>query len=401
MMIRKGVIKNGIAVLFIGFLFIGFMKSGSYGELHELSNFLMQDEKQLESANALTMDALETDFVSRIWNNEEFINLNGTMAKRLNMQGYYSDIGIYVMDNHYIVSAYPYTTTDYEYEQTISFKNFLDENGINLIYVNEPTKYVDDAVFRSEFGIDTFTNRNMDLFLSRIRNEGVNTIDLRDHIKAQQLNVEDLFYRTDHHWTTKAGLWACEIIAEGLNQYCDYDIDTSLFDGENFIMREWEDCWLGEQGYKLAETYVGLDDYTAIAPNFQTNYTFKMPQGPVDGTFDNFVREDVYQTEVSMSSYQSWHYSYNHLNSINNDVNHGKVLVLFDSFGRVVVPFLSLAVHELDSLSLRDYDDTFDVRQYILDNQYDTVLICYTQVMLGARDDTTSSNYRLFQFNHS
>ena len=74
----------------------------------------------------------------------------------------------------------------------------------------------------------------MDVFLDRIRGAGVNAIDLRDNIEEENINVSDLFYRTDHHWTTKAGLWASWIIAEGLNDYCGYHIDTSVYDDENY-----------------------------------------------------------------------------------------------------------------------------------------------------------------------
>ena len=52
----------------------------------------------------------------------------------------------------------------------------------------------------------------------------------------------------------------------------------------------------------------------------------------------------------------------------------------------------------MDSLVLRACDDSFDLRNYILENGYDTVLICYAQFMLGAHDDPNSSNYRMFTF---
>ena len=126
--------------------------------------------------------------------------------------------------------------------------NVLEANGVNLLYVNEPTKYLDDNLFSNEFGVETYSNRNMDLFLSRIRDAGINTIDLRDNIVEENIDIEDLFYRTDHHWTTPAGLWATQMIVQGLNDTCGYDIDTSIFDKDNYNFTEWKDCWLGEQG---------------------------------------------------------------------------------------------------------------------------------------------------------
>ena len=74
------------------------------------------------------------------------------------------------------------------------------------------------------------------------------------------------------------------------------------------------------------------------------------------------------------------------------------MLVLGDSYEQVTQPFLSLGVHEVDSLILRNYDDSFDLRNYIVENGYDTVIVCYAQFMIGAHDNPNSANYRMFSF---
>lgn len=397
-MIRESNIKKLLALVFVLTLFWGFIKCGSYNEIQKITEYLKQDVEKLDADDALTIDSLETEFTAGMWNQKELIDLNGAMAKRLNMQGFYSDMGMYVTDENVIVSASVYTTTDYEYEQTVSFYHFLSENGINLLYVNEPTKYIDDNLFREQFGVETYSNRNMDNFLAGIRAAGVPTIDLRDNIYEEGLSISDLFYRTDHHWTTNAGLWAAQIIAGGLNEYCGYDIDTFIYDESNYVMTEWKNCWLGEQGRLVAQTYVGLDDFTEIKPDFPTNYTFTTPYGTFDGTFDNFVNESVYNLENDVYENLSWHYSYGQIDCINNDVEYGKVLILGDSYDQVMIPFLSLGVRETDFLVLRDKDASFNLKNHILENGYDTVIICYAQFMLGAHDDPTSANYRMYTF---
>lgn len=397
-MVRENGIKKLTAVLFVFFLFWGFWKSGSYNEMQKIADYLKQDVDRQEADGFITIHSLEKDFADEIWNRRELLDLNGTIAKRLNMRGFYSDYGIYVIDGDYIVSRSPYTTTDYEYSETVSLKQFLDENGIHLLYVNEPTKYTDDSIFRNGFGVETYSNRNADTFLARIREKEIPVVDLRDNMEAEGLDAKDLFYRTDHHWTTNAGLWATQIIADGLNEYCGYSIDTSVYDESNYIMTEWKNCWLGEQGRKLAVTYVGLDDYTEIKPDFPTSYTFKSSEEGEDGTFDDFIDESVYNTENDVYENQSWHYSYQQINCINNNVEHGKVLILGDSYEQVTQPFLSLGIHEVDSLILRTYDDSFRLRDYIIENDYDTVIICYAQFMVGAHDNPGSANYRMFNF---
>jgi hypothetical protein len=239
----------------------------------------------------------------------------------------------------------------------------------------------------------------MDKFLSRITEAGIPVIDLRDNIAEEGLNVRSLFYRTDHHWTTRAALWATRIIAAGLNDVCGYQIDLSVYDESNYTFKDWSECWLGEQGRKVAETYVGLDDYTEIKPDFPTSYTFKPGNGDnYEGTFDDFINEDFYNLETDVYENKSWHYSYSQINCINHNVESGKVLILGDSYEQVTEPFISLGVHEVDSLILRDCSDSFSLRDYILENGYDTVIICYAQFMLGAHDNPSSANYKMYSF---
>lgn len=160
-------------------------------------------------------------------------------------------------------------------------------------------------------------------------------------------------------------------------------------------------AWLGEQGRKVAESYVGLDDYTEVVPNFDTNFTFINGDGTTwNGTFNNFINESVYNTENDVYQNQSWHYSYSRLNCINNNVEQGKILMLVDSYDHVTEPFLALGVHSIDTLLMRDFNDDFSLRDYILKNKYDTVLISYAQFMVGAHDRPESATYRMFTFEY-
>lgn len=395
---ERSIVKRLLAFVFTILLAVWFVKSDAYKAGISLMDRLKQEFLKQENAgteDALSIGEIEEEFTTGLWKRKDMINLTGSMAKLLHMQGYYIDQDIYITDDGYIVDHSAETTTDFEVEQTLALRDFLEENGIHLLYVNEPTKYIDDSLFRDSFGIESYSNRNMDKFLRRIREAGVNAIDLRDNIRGEGINVLDLFYRTDHHWTVPAGLWASRIIAEGLNQYCGYNIDLSVYDPENFEMTERKSCWLGEQGRKIGATCLGLDDYTVIKPRFETRYTFT--RGDYAGTFDDFVDEDVY-AETDVYDSNSWHHSYSRLNCINHNVEKGKILILGDSYEAVTHCFLSLGIHAVDSLIRRNYAEDFDVRKYILDNGYDTVIIAYAQFMVGGHDDPTSSSYLMYKF---
>ncbi|MBR1692380.1 MAG: hypothetical protein IJ711_06340 [Lachnospiraceae bacterium] len=392
-MIKENDGKKVLAVLFGIFVLIFMLKSNPDTEAKALFRYLGQD---MSADDAVSIEKLESQYAMRLWKQPLFLDLNGAAARLLSVQGYYSRQGIYVTKDRYIVSPANQTSTDYEYEQMTAFKSFLDERGIHLLYVNEPTKYVDDSLFREEFGIESYSNRNADLFLQRISDAGIAVIDLREKIAEEGLNVYDMFYRTDHHWTTRSGLWATRKMAEGLNEYCGYSIDTSIYDESNYSFTEWKNCWLGEQGRKVAVSYVGLDDYTEIKPKFETSYSFKTSDGLVDGTFDDFIDEEIYEAGENIYAGESWHYSYMQRDVINKNADYGKVLLLGDSYAQVTEPFLSLGVREVDALITRDYEGS--VRDYVDAGDYDTVIVAYAQFMIGAHDVEESANSSSFTF---
>ena len=397
-MIRSEEVKSALALLFVALVVTGFIRGGSINEIGRVAEYLSQSSS-VPNNKMLTLDILENEYASDLWIKKDLIEINGAIVKQLGMRGRYSDMDMYVTENDYIVSGSPFTKTDYEFEQTVSFKEFLNNNGINMLYVNEPTKYLDDSLFIHSFGVETYSNRNMDTFLSRLRSAGVNVLDLRESIQQENLDIFSMFYRTDHHWTTKAGLWATGKIAEGMNNCCGYQIDPFFFDLSNYNVTEWKNCWLGEQGRKLAQSFIGLDDYSEIKPAYLTSFTFKQKDGTTyAGSFDEFINEWVYNLDNDVYENRSWHYSYSQLNCINQNVDYGKVLLIGDSYAQVTEPFLALGVHEIDSLILRSCEESFNLRDYIINNGYDTVLICYAQFMLGAHDNPNSANYRMFTF---
>lgn len=345
-------------------------------------------------------------FLSDLPFKQGLVNLNGKLAKSLGLREIYQKTGGIVLENGYVAGVYPMTTTDYEIEQIAALKAFLDARGIQLLYVNEPTKYFDDDVIKNELGRFTYVNRNTDIFLERLDDMGVHYIDLRENYNAMGFDSFDLFYKTDHHWTVPAGKIAAEAIAAELNAWYGYHIDLSLYEDSLFSVTHYENAWLGEQGKKLGVSFVGMDDYDLVLPDYVTDYTIYCPNGNViHGSFEEvLVNQEVFMPENNSDVYSalSWHYSYmpDGLNG-STVINHGnpegkKVLILGDSYEQVTVPFLSLGISEIHTLVLREFG--FSLEEYIDSHDIDTVIIAYVSSMIGAHDNEASANYEMFHF---
>ena len=361
-------------------------------------------EETTSTTPVVTFSQVCTNFLNGLYSKVQLCELNGGIAKRLGFVDFYKNVNGNLLNNGYVIGVYPQTSTDYEIQQMTELKKFCDEEGINLLYVNEPTKYIDDRVIEQQLGAKSYINTNANLFLSRLDDAGINYIDLSDNIRAEGRDSFSMFYRTDHHWTTESGKWAAKIIAEKLNRDYGYKIRTDIYDDTKYTYTEYKDVWLGEQGRKLSKAYVGLDDFTCIEPKFETNYTVSTVNGTYNGTFsETMIDKNNYNSEDLEAIYAcpSWHYSYlragmNQSVIKNNMVKKGKVLVLGDSYEQVMVPFLSLGVNEVRTLVLRGYEGS--LQEYIKANDIDTVVVAYASFMIGAHDYPSSANYTMFDF---
>lgn len=343
-------------------------------------------------------------FDDGLFHRSDLIYMNGAIAKALGIRGYYSDQGILVYDGNYIVSPAARTSTDYETAQMNRLNEVLKARGVGLIYVNAPSKYLDDNIIINSFGIDSHVNDNQDRFISRLREEtDIPCVDLREDIAAQGMDIYNLFYRTDHHWKVPTGKWAACRVAQALNESLGFGIDLSLFDDDSYTVTEYRNAWIGEQGRKISEGYIGRDDFVCMEPRAECQYvvTRLKDDKKWSGGFEVLLDKSVYETGTPG---KSWHYSYmphglDFNKTVNQNVERGKLLLLCDSYGYVVVPFLSGAIHEITTVIMRDFDG--DLLQLIQDNDYDAVVVLYAGFMIGAHDNPSSANYKMFAFDPS
>ncbi len=382
------------AVLFIlGIVILGFMTKA----YKELTDTVLSSIKPINGEVISTSEA-EENISKRLPKRNRIINISGSVIKILGIDNFYSRDGLYLTSDKYIVGKYNDTSTDYEYEQLVSFNKFLKNNGISFLYVNEPVKYTDDQWFKAQFGVDTYANQNADKLIKRLRESGIAVLDLREEAEKSGIRSFDMFYRTDHHWTTNTGLWAAGNIAEALNDEFSYGIDLSLYDPKRFKYYERRESWLGEQGKKLSSSLTGFDDYVEIIPEYPTDFSFIYPENVYNADFMGFINEDIFEVRCVEGEELSWYYAYTMPHSINNNIENGKILMLCDSYNQVVDPFLALGVKDIEAINYRDCKDDFDLRDYIKENGYDTIIVAYSQIMIGAHDDPRSSNYRMYSF---
>lgn len=202
----------------------------------------------------------------------------------------------------------------------------------------------------------------------------------------EHYNTEDIFYYTDHHWTTYAGLLSARSIIHHLNNN-KIQFDEDLLEDDNFSFIKYEECWIGETGKYVSRTWANKrDDYLLIEPEFLTDLQYRVPGHNIEktGDFDCLLDKEIYNEYGLNYNSPSWHYSYlfsnyDYAELINKNVQNGKrILLIKDSFSMVIAPFLIIPSEKVIMWDTR-YDHLESVMEYIDSNEIDIVIVAYTQ----------------------
>ena len=158
--------------------------------------------------------------------------------------------------------------------RTTLFANSLNHKNIKYIYVQAPNKMVKGYTDKGVYSYN-YSNQNADEFLKGLKANKVDYLDLREQIKKNDIDKEELFYKTDHHWTTPTAFWAYQKLIEMMQEKYQFNIDTEHYytNLENYQVTKSENTFLGSLGRRVGSAVAGMDSYTYIEPNFETDYS--------------------------------------------------------------------------------------------------------------------------------
>jgi hypothetical protein len=286
-----------------------------------------------------------------------------------------------ILDDDYMVSYADTADVTARANSLAEFNQFLQGKNISLLYIQAPDKVCEEDAIAST---RNFANRNADDMLAALKQADVPTLDLREEIHRQGLVHHDLFLKTDHHWKPETGLWAAKVIADRLNASFGFNIDTSIYSPENYDY-QIEDNNLGSVGRRATLAAATPEPITFIFPKFKTDLTIRIPSRNLDerGDFSviyykefwEYMREE--KNAYNKNYYPIYFYGNNGLTFVRNEqaACEKKILMLSDSFNRVMSPFLALGVEKMCVLDRRSF--TGSVRSLIDQTSPDIVLVLH------------------------
>ena len=299
--------------------------------------------------------------------------------------------GIITMSDGYLTGIKPKSDTTEAASSAIALKQHCDALGIDFLYIQAPKKIskFDDTDIS---GVTDFSNQNADDFLASIQKAGANTLDLREVIREEGLVHHSLFFRTDHHWKPESGLWASRHILQTLRDACGYQVDPSVLDPNHFETVTYPDWFLGSQGKKVTLAQAAPEDFTLLYPTYRTQLHYEIQSKGIDADGDFSILYDMKQVEkldyYGKNPYGAYIYADQPFERIYNPLasEERHILVIHDSFGNCVVPFLAMEIQHVDSMDLRHF--TGSVQTFIEIEKPDLVMILYSPDLVTNEEAT-------------
>lgn len=272
--------------------------------------------------------------------------------------------------------------------QIVSLNKTLEAEGIPLLYVQAPLKNI-AGYTEIPAAMTDYSNANTDKFKALLEEGGVDVLDLRESVEEDHLDKSSLFYKTDHHWRVETAFWAVGKTVETLKENYGLDLDPEgkYTNMASYRQRFFEKSFLGSQGRRVGKYYDGVDDFTLMTPDFDTDYTVTINKSDGsrvrEGSFEEAIIDHslLDEKDVFTNRYASYFGAdypevviENH--AADNDL---KILVVKDSFALPYTAFLSTMVSEVRMLDFRYYDK-MSMEEYVKEHNIDAVLYVYKSI---------------------
>lgn len=265
-------------------------------------------------------------------------------------------------------------------------QDYVEKYGTKVLCVTAPSKYITGQVPLRE-GLSandpSILIEQTLLYLNRL---GVETLNLGEYLPNKDLSYEETYFRTDHHWTIPAAFEATKVLVKTMQERFDAPLDDSWLASSRYTKVTYHKGMLGSMGRKTGVNFVGLEDFTALWPQFEMHYSRDCLEEKGVMTHREGLTEDTLMIPETLlkndSIYKDSLYSL-YLNSLrsyetitNEDNPDGpSVLMIRDSYFSPVITFMAPMCSRIDAIWSLETSDQIDIEQYVKENRFDYIIV--------------------------
>lgn len=261
--------------------------------------------------------------------------------------------GVYNCANNYLINA-PVTGEQLKNGQKSTLvKNaetlagFVKDNSQKASMMIVPdTGYVMDSVL--PFNHYTYKD---DAYFSQIKEavgDSMEFVDLRQTFKEKASSMQ-IFYNTDHHWTTPGAYLAYTKLSEtlGFSPTPETDFDKSTYSGFYGTTYSTSGFWLNNPDS------IEVWKNKSFSGN---NINVEIKEGTESSTYDSMFFYSHLKEDDKYPVFLDGNHAYEKIT--NSDCKNGKkLLIIKDSFAHSLVPFLAADYSEIITVDMRYYKE--------------------------------------------
>jgi len=332
----------------------------------------------MESLSTRLSGAMKSD---DLFHRDELLTLNGLYG-RMTERRLYNDV-IRMKNGMLNMGATVLKPKTMKITEALSDLNtFVEEQGGKFLYVQFPGKYDRENELMPD-GLSVQIRKEITGLVEDIRKAGVDVLDLQPVLAVTAADIEENFYRTDHHWKPSAAFKATRMILDYLETiFPGASFKSDIFDEKQWTLHEMPDQFLGSMGRRVGAFFGGVDDLEWITPNFETNLSFYCPDPEIFLTGDyetSFIRNIYLKRGLNKMRADNYFVyvgdNYPLIRTRNTEaLSERKLLLIHDSFSIPVLTYLSLAFREVNSIDPRYYDES-SIKEFVNWNQPDIVIM--------------------------
>ncbi|MCR5234575.1 MAG: hypothetical protein K6E53_11835 [Lachnospiraceae bacterium] len=329
----------------------------------------------------------DSEISSNVLGKMKFIELYGYIQKLLGKREFNNFA--YVKDDDgmmYYGSVAELETDDLEeYAGNVMRLNeYIESRGAHLLVVIPPTKVLYGAANLNKKWTINDPNKRTDRFMSMLQQRGVDALDLRHYMENTGLSLEEMFFKTDHHWTPLAAFYGMNRIVERMNELYDLNLDPTGYyrDLSNYSSYTYKSSFLGSTGENSGAVYSGVDDYTFYWPRCDKEFEWhdyehdERTKGRLEDSllYSNrlITAEDIYDNSMGSVYIREIVDSERIVN--NSDPDAPVLTVLRDSYFSPIAVFMAPMFSKIDMMWTRNASG-INMEEYIKNEYYNYVIL--------------------------
>lgn len=270
--------------------------------------------------------------------------------------------------------------------EVAAYYRIAEKNNAGFLSVVVPPKAMYESMPKN---VTDYSREKYQLQLQVLEEMNIPTLRLNESLEQNSVEIEKLFFSTDHHWTPNIGFLTSNYICEDLQSRYGFSYNETYTDIKNYDVQKYRNWFLGSYGKKVGTffSWNGADDFDLIVPKFETSFSEEKPfkdeirKGEFRDTllFMENLKKDYYK----VNTYATYSGGDFRLQIMRNQLNPqgSKIVLIRDSYACVVAPFLALQASELHIIDVREGEDyvgdIVDVEGYVRRIKADYVVVIY------------------------